>query len=307
VLPEVVDAVARGLRLPYVALLLADGTRVEHGVLPAGTAPRTERLPLVYAGARVGELVFAPRPDGVRARDRRGLSDLATQAAVASHAVLLARDVRRSREAAVAAREEERRRLYRDLHDGLGPSLAALALQVEAARDLVRSDPERASGLLDRAHGGLNATVAEVRAVVHGLRPPALDDLGLPQALRELAGRFADGHLDVRVDICVDGPPLPELPAEVEVAAYAVAAEGLANAARHARAGAVALRVDAGADAVVVRVTDDGTGVAPDAAPGLGIVSMRRRAEEVGGSFAMSPGPGSRGTVLEARLPLAAP
>jgi signal transduction histidine kinase len=302
VLPEVVGAVAQGLRLPYVAILLADGTRVEHGTPPAG-AGRTESQPLVYGGERVGELVVAPRPGGVRARDRRALADLATQAAVACHAVVLARDVRRSRDAAVAAREEERRRLYRDLHDGLGPSLAALALQVEAARDLMSADPGRARGLLDRAHGRLTTTVAEVRAVVHGLRPAALDDLGLHEALRELAGRFAGGGLDVRVEIRPDAP-LTGLPAGVEVAAYAVAAEGLANAARHAGARAVTLRVDAGPDAVVVRVTDDGRGVPPDAAPGLGIVSMRRRAEELGGCFTVGPGPQGRGTGVEARLPL---
>jgi signal transduction histidine kinase len=238
------------------------------------------------------------------------------------HTVVLARDVRRSRELAVSAREEERRRLYRDLHDGLGPSLAALALQVESARDLVGEDADRARRLLDQVRGHLKETVAQVRTVVHGLRPPALDDLGLADALRELAGRF-DGAMavDVAVDPAVDpgGAPAGEqfgddggrLPAAVEVAAYAISAEALANAARHAGARRASVRLERRAGWLVVTVADDGCGVPVDARPGVGLVSMRRRAEELGGTLDVcSPvhedgaAAGTAGTVVTARLPL---
>jgi two-component system, NarL family, sensor kinase len=302
VLPDVVAAVARAMRLPYVAVQLADGTEVARGRRPEDVA----QLPLVYAGTDVGRLVVATRPGGPggsagSTSDAKALAALAEQAAVAVHTVVLARDLRRSRELAVTAREEERRRLYRDLHDGLGPSLAALALQVETARDLVGLDDDRAGALLDQVRGHLKDTVGEVRTVVHGLRPPALDDLGLPDAVRELAGRFAGS---IALDVTVDAGA--ELPAAVEVAAYAITAEALANVARHAGARSASVRVEREGGALVVAVSDDGCGVPADARPGVGLVSMRRRAEELGGTLELAAsGEGvRRGTVVTARLPL---
>jgi signal transduction histidine kinase len=304
VLPDVVVVLARAMRLPYVALQLADGTEVARGRRPAEVA----QLPLVYAGADVGRLVVAARPDGPTGsagtvRDAPVLAALAEQAAVAVHTVVLARDLRRSRELAVSAREEERRRLYRDLHDGLGPALAALALQVETARDLVALDADRAGRLLGQVGAHLKDTVAEVRTVVHGLRPPALDDLGLGDALRELAGRFGGG---MTVDVSVDAGT--ELPAAVEVAAYSITGEALTNVARHARAHAASVRLRREAGWLVVTVTDDGCGIPADARPGVGLVSIRRRAEELGGTLevasAAGAGPAARGTAVTARLPL---
>jgi signal transduction histidine kinase len=301
VLPEVVEALARALRLPYVAVQLADGTEVARGRPSADVVEQ----PLVYAGTEVGRLVVARRAGARGAgRGRRVLEVLAEQAAVAVHTVVLARDVRRSRELAVGAREEERRRLYRDLHDGLGPSLAALALQVETARDLVGEDAGRAGRLLDQVRAHLKETVAEVRGVVHGLRPPALDDLGLPEAVRELARRF-DGATAVDVAMDLDGAlgdGAPELPAAVEVAAYAIVGEALANAARHAAARRASVRLQRREGWLVVEVADDGRGFPVDARPGVGLVSMRRRAEELGGTLEV--GSAAPGTVVSARLPL---
>ena len=244
-------------------------------------------------------------------RDAAVLAALAEQAAVAVHTVVLARDVRRSRELAVSAREEERRRLYRDLHDGLGPALAALALQVETARDLVGVDADRAGRLLGQVGAHLKDTVGEVRTVVHGLRPPALEDLGLGDALRELGGRFG-GALSIDTTVDVSGDSGTELPAAVEVAAYSITGEALTNVARHARAHAASVRLQREAGWLVVTVTDDGCGIPADARPGLGLVSMRRRAEELGGTLEVAArgadqsvvGPGARGTVVTARLPL---
>jgi two-component system NarL family sensor kinase len=318
VLPDVVAALARAMRLPYVAVQLADGTEVARGRCPADVA----QLPLVYAGADVGRLVVAARHDGRTGaartvRDAKVLAALAEQTAVAVHTVVLARDVRRSRELAVTAREEERRRLYRDLHDGLGPALAALALQVETARDLVAVDADRAGRLLGQVGAHLKDTVGEVRTVVHGLRPPALDDLGLADALRELAGRF-DGSLSIDMTVDVRADAGSELPAAVEVAAYAITGEALANVARHAGARTAWLRLEREGGWLVVTVTDDGRGIPPDARPGVGLVSMRRRAEELGGTVEVAAagdragdqlvdagaGRARRGTAVTARLPL---
>lgn len=239
VLPEVVSDIARVLRAPYAAIEIRDGELVETGL--AGG----ERfvLPLVYGRTEVGLLLIGKAPDALSRGERRLLADLARQAAVAVHGVLLASEVQQSRERLVDTREEERRRLRRDLHDGLGPALAALALQAETARDLVVADPGKAVELLDRLVPRLNDAVAGVRTVVHELRPPTLDDLGLEGALKELAVRFATPALTVGVE--TDG--LVDLPAAVDVAAYRIVSEALANAVRHGAAADVVVRVGYGA------------------------------------------------------------
>jgi signal transduction histidine kinase len=127
------------------------------------------------------------------------LDRLAGQAAVAAHTVLLERRLRRSREQVVLAREEERRRLRRDLHDGVGPSLAAVALQLETARDLTTDHPAAAATLLDRLTPRIQALVGDVRALVLELRPPTLDELGLSTAVRELAARLSTGPTSCRI------------------------------------------------------------------------------------------------------------
>lgn len=298
-LPRLVGSTAGSLHLPYVAVRLEDGTCVEHGE-PAAVA---EELPLTYAGSRVGTMAVATGGAPLRRRTRDRLDRLAEQVAVAAHSVLLAHHLQASREEAVGAREEERRRLYRDLHDGLGPSLAALALNVEVARASLDQDPARTAALLDRALPTLKATVAEVRSVVHGLRPPALDDLGLTGAVRELAGSFAGPRLTVRVE--ADGD-MDGLAAATEVATYRIVAEALTNASRHAGATEVVLRLRREGDRVLVSVEDDGRGVAADSVPGVGLASMASRAEEVGGSLGVVPGPRGRGTVVQAVLPAVA-
>ena len=299
VLPELVTSVSAALRLPYVAVELADGEVVAHG----RRQEPLETVPLTYGGADVGRLVVGTRPGGLRRQEQRLLAGLARQAGVAVRTVLLTRDLSRSREQVVTAREEERRRLHRELHDGLGPSLAALALQTETARELVDEEPAAAVRVLDRVVPGLKTAVGEVRGVVSGLRPPALDDLGLAGALRELGSRFAAPGTAVEVSAA----DLGELPAAAEVAAYRIAAEALANAARHAAPSRIEVQVQRTPGTLRVRVDDDGTGIPAAPVPGVGLASMRARAAELGGSCAVTrrePGPGTR---VEAVLPLEAP
>jgi two-component system NarL family sensor kinase len=294
VLPELVAKVARVLRVPYAAIMLTDGTSAHHGEAPA----RTNRTPLVYAGTEVGALVVAG--DVPSRPDRRLLDQLGRQAAVAVHSVLLARDVQRARTQTATAREEERRRLRRDLHDGMGPALAALALQAETARDLVGVDPSAATALLDRLVPRLNDTVADVRTLVHELRPPTLDELGLVGALHELAARFATPTRSIRVEATT----LPPLSAAVDLAAYRIAAEALANAARHSAARTVLLHVSVEAGCLALRMTDDGVGIAREARAGVGMHSMRERAEELGGSCTVRRTEGTSGTVVAVHIPL---
>lgn len=293
-LPEVVARISSLLQAPYTAIRLADGGVVEHGT----PSDELDRVPLRYGGAEVGALELTRR---ARSRgEARRLDLLARQAAVAVHSVLLTREARRSRQLVVAAREEERRRLRWDLHDGVGPSIAALALQAETARDLVADDPATATEILDRLVPRLNGAVADVRAIVHELRPPTLDELGLAGAVRELATRFAGR--DRRID--VDLSDLGELPAAVDLAAYRIISEALANAVRHSGAGTVHVRARREGEWLRLEVADDGRGIRADATAGVGLASMRARAEELNGRCVIGPAPDGSGTVVSAVLPL---
>jgi signal transduction histidine kinase len=209
-------------------------------------------------------------------------------------------ELQRSRENLVSAREEERRRLRRDLHDGVGPQLAALMLELETASDLV-SDNHEASALIAKLSKRAREIVSDVRRSVHALRPPALDELGLVEALRE--GALQYGPADLRVS--VENPEeLSHLPAAVEVACYRIAQEALANVVRHARAShcSIRIRLDEDAGALSVEVEDDGRGIRDDDSAGVGMISMRERTEELGG-WCTVESLAKGGTLVRALLP----
>ena len=281
--------VAQALRIPYVEVRVPGARGGAHGAVPAGAI---ERIPLVSGGETVGELLAGGRHLG--AADRRALAELAPGLAAAAHNAALAADLQRSREQLVLAREEERRRLRNDLHDELGPSLAILAMRLDAAREQAPEAAEALRELAAQARDG----VAQVRRIVHDLRPPALDDLGLAGALEErLRG------LDHAVALEVHGE-LGGLPAAVEAAAYRIVLEALANAARHAGARHTAVTLERTPMELRVTVADDGVGVDPSAPRGVGLASVRERAEELGGTLALERGENG-GTRLEVRLPCA--
>ena len=303
ILPVIVSTVAESLRLPYVAIEVAaeEGPEV---VASWGTAPeRPESFSLTHQGRRLGSLLAGPRrgEDALSRGDHRLLTQLARQAGAAVHGVRLMDDLQRSRERLVLAREEERRRIRRDLHDDLAPTLAGLALTSATVSQLVHDDPSRAAELADRLQGELAAVVAGVRRLVDDLRPAALDELGLVGALREHAGHFAGAG---RLQVDVEAPDnLPALPAAVEVAAYRVAQEALMNVARHAGAGNCRIRLVVG-ETVRLEIADDGSGMGEDRRPGVGLASMRERAAELGGTFEISSSPA--GTLVAVSLPLPA-
>jgi signal transduction histidine kinase len=310
VLPAVTRTLQEALKLPYAEIQLKRKGGVETAAAAGYPVGETLRLPLVYGGEPVGQLVLGLRAgeESFSPEENRLFEDLAHQVGVAAHATLLSNeakslfaDLQRSRERLVSAREEERRRLRRDLHDGLGPQLASLTMTAEAARDLISADPERAEELLGDLMERAQDAVSDVRRLVYELRPPALDALGLLAALRAHANHHTDGG----IRIMVEAPDaLPPLPAAVEVAAYRIVMEALNNVVRHADARncEVRLSLEDEPEALNLEVSDDGRGMGEDHRSGVGLSSMRERAEELGGSCVVESAR-SGGTRVKAQLP----
>jgi len=306
VLPTIVATVREALKLPYAAIALEREDAITIPATSGMPVADPVRLPLVYRGEAIGHLLLAPRAVGetFTPADRRLLEDLGHQAGVAAHAVQLTADLQSSREKLVNAREEERRRLRRDLHDGLGPALAAHTLKVGAARALLPPDAQAADHLLAELEDDIEVALADIRRLVYELRPPALDELGLLGAIRESAAQYAPaagrgGQLTVRVEA---PERLPPLPAAVEVAAYRIVQESLANIVRHAdaRSCRVELAVDS---ALHLTIVDDGVGLPTTRRAGVGLMSMRERAAELGGTCVIESAPAA-GTCVRAELPL---
>jgi signal transduction histidine kinase len=301
-LPAVVETISRALKLPYVAIELGDGA---HSPVAAVGVLRADpiRLPLVHQGETLGTLLLGRRTrgEGLSAADQRLLDDLLRQAAAALAAVRLNAELQRSRERLVTAREEERRRIRRDLHDGLGPTLAALGLKLETARNRLSDDP-RAEVLLGELAERTQAAVGDIRRLVYALRPPALDELGLIGALRQLTASMQGQQLNGLV-VSVDAVELPALPAAVEVAVYRITQEALTNVVRHAAARSARVGLNVVDSLLCLSIEDDGTGLREGGSGGVGLRSMRERAAELGGLCVVGASD-TGGTSVVATIPL---
>lgn len=299
-LPALATEVATAFKLDFVEVeVFGHGG----GTITAtyGTRPRdTREVPIRYGEEEVGRLQLPAR--GVRSmlsqRDQALLFDIVRQAAMAVRSARLAADLQHSREQLVLAREEDRRRIRRDLHDGLGPVLGGVAMRLDAAGNALDRDPETTRRLVAQSRQDVTDALADVRRLVQGLRPPALDDLGLLAALDQQAERLSSSALAVDVEADDLGP----LSAAVEVAAYRIASEALTNAVRHSGAHRASVRLAGGAHALLVEVADDGTGIAPDVVAGVGLRSIRERAAELGGRTEIAC-PDGGGTLVRAWLP----
>jgi len=302
-LNSVVKTIADSLRLPYAALEL----RLGDGWSPAATygeAPsQVVAFPLTFQRETVGRLLVGMRSRGEQLGpdDVRLLADLARQAGPAAHVVALRRALDASRAGLVTAREEERRRLRRDLHDGIGPTLAGLTLGLDTARARA-SDQPALTDLLGKLKAETQRAVTDVRRIVYGLRPPALDDFGLIGSLREEVGRlkYEAPALTVTLD-APDSEP-PDLPAATEVACYRIVTEALTNITRHALATKCTVRIRLDNQDLDVEVRDDGVGLPEGWRAGVGITSMRERVTELGGELVIEPAL-PHGTRINARLP----
>jgi signal transduction histidine kinase len=299
VLPLLTRTIASSLKVPYVAVRL-DGPAgpqllAEHGV----TTAAVEYFDMLAHGDQVGRLLVATRTvdSHFTVRERRLLRDIALHAAVATEATQLIRELQLSRKRLVVAREEERRRLRRDLHDGLGPTFAGMSMQLRAARKLLTGQT-RVDEILAALAGDLQTCTAEVRQLVDQLRPAVLDN-GLEAALRAECRRFDGATLCVKLRVQED---LDGLPAAIDVATYRIVGEALTNVSRHAMARTCQITVSR-LDALTVQIVDDGIGIAAHDSRGVGLDSMRERAAELGGDFFVTEAIPS-GTNIRVQLPI---
>jgi signal transduction histidine kinase len=290
----VTDALRQTLRLSYVAIERRTGGLVESGERPA----TMQTWPLAYDSEPIGNLVVGPR-HGERQlsrSDQRVIDLVAAPLAIVLHAQALTEDVKASRERVIEAAEEERTRLRRELHDSLGPLLTGAAFKADGIALAAQHRPERAEFLATELADQLRQSVEAVRQLAYGLRPAALDELGLVGALREEGRRFSP------VKVIIDAPEsLPALPSLVEVAAYRIAAEALTNVVRHSDAKLASIQLITNDGTLEMIITDNGTSRAAWSS-GLGLASIKSRASEIGG--ACEAGPTAEGGRVVATLPM---
>lgn len=287
------------LGVPYAALADGAGPIAVSGQ----STTETRSVGLHVGDSAVGTLTIGLRPGevGLSAADKSVLRIVGPALAQVVRSRALAAALQESHGQLIAAVEEERRRLRRDLHDELGPTLTGVAYAADAARNLVATDPDGAVVLLEGLRAETATAIADIRRLVHGLRPPALDELGLAQAVRQRAASMfaADGStLLVEVEV---PDALPDLSAAVEVAAYRIVVEALTNVSRHASSDRAFVRMSVSGGALELEVRDTGRSDGPWS-PGVGLRSMRERAEALGGSVEISAT--SAGALVSARLPI---
>jgi signal transduction histidine kinase len=318
VIPVIVQTIREALKVSYAAIALKHSGEDRFTVASEIGVPSkiVIDLPLIFQNEIVGRLQLGQRfeTNGFSRADRRLLNDLARQAGAAIHAASQNADLQSARQRLVTAREEERRRVRRDLHDGLGASLAALNLQAGELQRLMRINPDEAERQMQELREEIRAAIADIRRLIYGLRPPALDELGLVEALRARAAQTsglptrdqdkqqaAVPHL-LQVNV-VAPEDLPPLPAAVEAATYRIAMEALTNTIQHARAERCTIRIAAGTSGLTIDISDDGIGMPLEYTFGIGLISMRERCAELGGTWSIHSEIG-QGTLVSAWLPL---
>jgi signal transduction histidine kinase len=303
-MPAVAAAVAEALRSPYVAIEDAGGLVLAAHGDPAAAGLRHGQL-LDHQGEPQGRLIVVPRTKGepLDRADLRVVRALAPHVALAARAAALTAELDRSRGQVIAASLAERERLRRDLHDGMGPSLGGLALGLAAAETLLDTDPATTRQILSRTRTEADQAVTEIRRIIDNLRPDVLDRSGLAGALHEYA-QLLSARRSLTVDLDTDGfggqRGAPLIDPSIEVVAYRIAQEAISNVVRHSGASHCEVRLTC-AEAVGIEISDNGGGISGGRADGLGLASIRQRAEACGGTLSITTS--AAGTRLAVTLP----
>jgi signal transduction histidine kinase len=291
-------AIREALVLPYASISVGGVELATSGTAVTDIA----RYPLSLGSDDVGEIAVGLRPGDLTLStgDEQVLRIVAPLVAQTLRARQLTNDLKESRAAAINAIEEERLRLRRDLHDGLGPTFSGIAFTADAARNTMVSDPQTADALLLGLRADAVAAVSEIRRLVYDMRPPALDELGLVPALRQQVAALQTAR-GQPMQVRVEAPDLPALPAAIEVAVFRIATEGVMNSARHSGTNQAWVQIRQQDGCLEVSVRDAGSTVG-SWVPGVGLASMRERAAEVGGTIEVTANP--EGSLIRAILPL---
>lgn len=303
VLPLVVNTLSKTLKIPYVAIQLYE--RGSHYIAASTGTPSqvSTDIPLIYQGNPLGSLLLSSRhsQEPFRPSDIKLISDLAQQVSIVANSILLHKDLQWSRSQLVKAREEERRRLRRDLHDGLGPSLASLKMKLDVAESFIIHQPEKAATIIKETGIQIKQLIEDIRTLVYSLRPPVLDELGLLSAIRELCNQY---YLQsIRFTVQSEPDPLPMLPAASEMACFRIAQEAITNVVRHSSAKHCVVEFKIQTDKLRLTITDDGKGISNHIKKGIGLQSMKERAEELGGTTYFEV-PKEGGTRIVAEIPI---
>lgn len=302
-LSGVLEALCRAMKIPSASIVVGNDLVASHGA----PTERNQSLALLMGCDNVGELVVGLRPGDrkLAAADERVLGLLTTSLAVAVHAARLAGELEQARDTVISAQQEERARLQRDLHDGLGPPLTAIVLEADAARRLVGTDPDRAVALMADVRLQASATVDNVRRLVNELRPTTLDGLGLVGAVRAYAATLTSRSDGTALRVDVEGDLSIQLPTAVEIAAYRITTEALTNIVRHSTASNASVSLQADNSLLTVAVRDDGESDGSPWSAGIGLTSISERARELGGACAA--GPDSVGGLVTVTIPVGVP
>lgn len=300
-LPVLVETIAGVLKLPFVAVETTHaGQPLRYAFGISRIRAEIRQLPIAYLDKPIGVLLVSARAANLplSENDLGLLGDVAQHLGIALRAAQLTTELQSSRERLVMAREEERRRIRNDLHDGLAPTLSSVQMQLGAVRNLIHQNPTHAEELVDDLRDDLRQATAEIRQLVYNLRPPMLDELGLVEAIQN----FRVLGSEIRFD--VEAPdPMPPLPAAVEVAVYRIASEAVHNVLKHSQATVCAVRIEVHEGRLLLKVTDNGRGFPAEFNMGVGLRSMKERAVEVGGTFFVQPG-SDGGLCITANLPI---
>ena len=305
ILPNLVQIIAQTLKIPYVAIMAIDTANGLETIAQWGKpveAPQS--IALTYDNQAIGQLLVATRSrhEQFNRNDRLLLNTIATFTATIVHSLRLSQELQLSRQRIIKTREEERRRIRRDLHDGLGPQLASQSLSLAVVSQLIKKDPDKAQSLIKTLQSQADVAIQDVRRLVYGLRPPALDDLGLVGALKQTFSRYENG--DLRIDLATQDLP-KELPAAIETAIFHITQEALTNVVRHSEATRCSVHLEAGPTHIHLKISDNGSGIPDNFRAGVGILAMHERAAELGGETIVASLP-TGGTVVTTKIPLEA-